>query len=336
MAVPIWKDKAVSVGSASPTYFRIKCGGTVIYQGRLPDGGNVQINDICADWLAHARQTLSLSTLNGYTHPATFVVEKSTNGTSWSSVESVQFWDDWSYDASYSPSNSGMAFPINGHFDARQPLCLAVTTDSSRSATLYFKNGTSASVTVARSIAGFTDEDNSFIRSFKYGGGYPVSFYWDSYYSGSRTDIDRIVFTGNGMTFKARCGEYALYYKNLYGGWDFLLIEGSAIPGDSLTRWTNKVRYDNTKTANRGTFNYVNEVAKTYTLHPGLLDSEAVARMPHLLTSPDVYLLEIGTQVLRPVVLNTDQHEYKTVRQNGQNFVDIAISVSVAQHMERR
>ena len=34
MAIPIWKDKFVNLGSYASRYFRIQAGGTTIYSGR--------------------------------------------------------------------------------------------------------------------------------------------------------------------------------------------------------------------------------------------------------------------------------------------------------------
>ena len=57
MAIPIWKDKFVNLGSYASRYFRIQAGGTTIYSGRAYRAASsgslfVRINDICADYIA--------------------------------------------------------------------------------------------------------------------------------------------------------------------------------------------------------------------------------------------------------------------------------------------
>ena len=186
-------------------YFRIKVGSDVIYQGKIVSSTgsstalSVRINDICADWLAHARQSLSRTALANLTHPCTFAVEKSSNGSSWSTAESVQFWEDWSYDAKFLETSSGLAFPINGHIDKRQPIIWCSDTESGLiPASIRFTGSASvASIYLSTETTGTaaitcpsTTNDTDYLRAIRYGGPYVTSFRLGDKYS-TRTDYRR-------------------------------------------------------------------------------------------------------------------------------------------------
>jgi hypothetical protein len=209
---------------------------------------------------------------------------------------------------------------------------------STVTAHFYLKDGTSFSQSIAVEIQpSFSDDFNTdFARSTRSAGAGTAVFCLADFYQGDTAAIERVTIGNAVYEVVTDCAEYCLYYVNAYGGWDSLLIEGAAIPGDTLTRYERKVIYDNTNQQNRGTQNYVNDIERTYTLHTGPLDSAASRKMHHLLNSPEVYLCEIGTGDVVPVVLTDTQHEYRTVKENGRQFVDYTIAVKVAQQFERR
>lgn len=340
-AVPIWKDKTFSL--STNTYFRIKVGDDIIYSGRAvarPGESNVviRVNDICADWLQHVLPTLSAARFSALSFPVTFTVQRSSAGSSWTNVGTVQFMNDWSYDYHYNLSTMGMAFPITGRLDARQYLVWTSPSASSVTATFYLKDGTHFSQTIAVEIqASFSDDFyTDFARSVRSAGAGTAVFCLGDFYNGDLAAIDRVTIGNATYKVVTDCAQYVLYYVNAYGGWDCLLIEGSSIPGNTLTRYERKVEYDNTNMQNRGLQNYVNEVRRRLTLHTGALTSEQSERMHHLLNSPCVYLGEIGTGDVVPVVLTGTEHQYRTAKTNGQRLVDYAIEVEIAQQFERR
>ena len=108
MAVPIWKDHYTSLGSVASQYFRIQVGGTTIYQGRAfrPTSSgnlNILINDIIADYISKKPGGAAMA------FPVAFTVQKSSNGSTWTNVETLSFNDDWSYDTNFDPSSNGMS-----------------------------------------------------------------------------------------------------------------------------------------------------------------------------------------------------------------------------------
>ena len=270
-AVPIWKDRYVTLGTGSSILFRISLADTdeVIYSGKAykrPGDTNItaRINDICADYLVNTLPALSQAEFTRISLPVSFKVQTSGNGTTWTDKATVQFINDWSYDYSYNPATMGMSFPINGHFDTRMPLVWTGLNVSEVTATIRYRDGSSSVVIIPVEISDdFNADFNSdFSRSVRSAGSGTAVFLPSAW-----SNVDTV--TVGGSVFKAvtSCAAYALYYVNAYGGWDSLLIEGNDMEADSLTRHTREVAYDNRDIQNRGRDNYVNEISKGFTFH---------------------------------------------------------------------
>ena len=339
-AVPIWKDKIVNIGLLQSMYFRILLSDTneVIYSGKSfmrPGAANnqVKINDICADYLENVLPNLSQAEFSQLNLPVTFVVQASSNGSSWTNIESVQFLNDWSYDYGYNPATMGMSFPVNGHIDSRMPIVWTGLNVSQITMTLHFKDGTTANVIVPIAISDDFNSDfnNDFSKSVRSAGSGTAVFLLDSW-----DNIDWLTIGNSTFKVVTECAEYALYYVNAYGGWDCLLIEGNTIEADSLTRHTREIVYDNNDIQNRGIQNYVNEITKGFTFNTGLLKADQGKRMHHLINSTDVYLYDIANEQMIPVNVSVNTCEYKTFKNQGNKFAQYTIQVEVAQNRIRR
>ena len=343
MANSIWKDYYVNLGTAESIIYRIKVGDTTIYTGNshLRPGQTqniIRINDICADYIINVLPNLSQAEFSEITLPVTFDIQiyiQTAQGEppSWEDYASVQFINDWSYDRNYNAEVSGMASPINGKIDANQWVVWTGLNVSQVTATLYFKDGTSSQVIIPVEISNdFNDDFNTdFSRSARSAGSGTAVFNLSAW-----ENVDKIVI--NGITYKvvSNCSRYALYYLNAYGGWDTLLIEGNTKITDNLTRHNRDTEYDNTEIQNRGTYNYLNEISKTFTLHTSWLSDDEASRMHHLLNSPNVYLLDMETNEMMPVVLTNTATEYKTYKGNGGKLVNYTIEATLAQERIRR
>ena len=341
--VPIWKDYFVTLGKYDVIPFRIRVqdqSGDIIYNGKshIKPGGTdntIRINDICADYLTNALPALSQAEFSRLTFPLTFIVQTPIEQGSvhWDWVDSVQFINDWSYDDSYNPATMGMSFPVNGRIDSRQWLVYTAYNASTISATLKFTDGTTSQVIIPVEIsADFSDDSNTdFVRSAKAAGSGTAVFdlsAWDN--------VASVTINGKTWEVVTDCREWVVYYVNAYGGWDSLLIEGNSIEKDSLKRYTREMEYDNRSVQNRGTQNYVNEITKSYTLHTSWMSDAESLRMHHLLNSPEVYLFNINTGDMIPVVLNNTTTEFKTYKNNGGRLVNYTIDATLAQERIRR
>ena len=149
-------------------------------------------------------------------------------------------------------------------------------------------------------------------------------------------DVVRVEAGGISYDVVNACARYALYYLNAYGGWDFLLMEFLPSQQDALTRHTIETEYDNRTPQNRGRWNYVNEVVKSYTLRTGWLTDEQAGRMHHLLNSTNVYLYDMVLGQMIPVTIPSNRTEYKTYRTNGARLVNYEVTVEEARNRDRR
>lgn len=317
-AIPIWKDKVVSLSSGSSIEFRITKDGSVIYSGKSvkkpgDSYANARVNDICADHLIHSLPTLTDRAWTAMTIP-TFVVQI-LSGSSWTNRESMQFYPDWSYDYGFTGNN--LSFPINGRVDRRQCILVSVLEKATPLSASYRTAGgstTSRSVTISPSPGTGTG----------------------AWLANAVSDTERITINGNTYNIVTDCGKYALYYVNAYGGWDQFLLEGNDMEMDEVTRHIREVEYDNTLLVNRGMDNYVNEIDKSFTLNSGLLTDDQASRMHHLLNSPLVYLCEISTGNMIPVIMKTNTCEYKTFSNQGNKMFNYVMQVEIAQNRIRR
>lgn len=339
MAIPIWKDKFVTLGTGESVQYRITLAdtGEVIYSGkayRRPGETNAvaRVNDVCADWLENVLPYLSQAEFTQLSLPVSFNVQ-TLSGSTWTTKESVQFLNDWSYDYGYNPATMGMSFPVNGRIDSRMPLVWTGLNVSQVTATLRFKDGTTAQVIVPIAISDDfnADYNDDFSRSVRSAGSGTAVFLLDAW-----DDLDSVTIGSSTFKVVTDCARYALYYVNAYGGWDCFLIEGNTLEADSLKRYTREMVYDNRDIKNRGVKNYVNEIVKGFTFHTGWLLDDQGERMHHLVNSTDVYMYDIASGEMIPVIVTDNTCEYRTYKNQGNRFASYTIQVEVAQHRERR
>ena len=318
-AIPIWKDKVIDLGAAS-VEFRITVGGNTIYAGKAiarPGDANakVRINDICADFLVNAKPAFADRTFASFDLPS-FVVQKKSGGT-WSNVETVLFYGDWSYD--YGFHGDVLSDPINGKVTTGMFILTSAKEISANVTASYKKSG--GSVTTRTTTVS------------------PTPAYGTCMFDAGAVS-DTVQITVNSKVYKIVDGcesKYALYYINAYGGWDQLLVEGVDLQMDSVERHIRGREYVNTTSDQAGMVDYANEVTKTWTLNTGILTDAEASRMHHLLNSPLVYLFQFaGGGYFYPVIIKTDTCEYKTYKNQGRKMFNYQFTVELAQNRIRR
>lgn len=336
MAIPIWKDKFVSLGSVASQYFRIRVNSTTIYQGkavRAASSGNlyIRINDICADYMSQIVPIYPQSSARGGAFPMSFTVQKSSNGSSWTTVETVDFNDDWSYQDGFDPSSAGMSFPITPWIDLRQKV--VQTRYSSTGVTATARYG-STNRSVSLSVITSTDF-SAFYNAVAAAGAGRLEFSCPTYATYNSKTLTGL--TMGGVTYKVTklCPEYALYYKNPFGGYDHILMLGKCIRGRSGVRDQFVADYNNAQ-RQRETWTFQNEVTERYTLNTGFMSNEESERMPYLLDSPDVYLVNLNAAtVYIPVTIATDAYQVRKFTR-GDGMVNYTFEVAVSQNEYKR
>lgn len=334
---PIWKDRFVTLAAGEDSAdFEIRLdtvSGELIFSGRAyrrPGAEDVvaRINDICADYLRNPLPALAAG-LTPLLSAATFVTV-----VAGSAVDTVTFWDDWSYDPDFDPDTDPLADPVNGVLDPRQWFMYTIL-DGSVTARLAFADGTTQDVPLTVVRAG------SFNLSFN--ASYDVG---DAGTGSSGTAVLDLrdypgleTITVGGITYTVRpdgCARYAVYYVNAHGGWDSLLLDGYSSRRDELTRHTSLNDYDNNDPLARGRRDYAIEVTPAWTLRTGILTDAQSARMHHLLNSPQVYLCDLALDRFFPVVLTDDSHDRQSYKGNGRRPSQYNFNAQLAQERFRR
>ena len=118
---------------------------------------------------------------------------------------------------------------------------------------------------------------------------------------------------GSRLTYRFAQGDYVLYYSNAYGGWDSLLCNGTSKKTDNIEHLNYR-----RKSRNQSEFskvNYQNNITPTWSLNTGItIDG---SKMFHLLESTMVYLHNLETNEIIPVVITNSSCEYLTYTNNG-------------------
>lgn len=130
------------------------------------------------------------------------------------------------------------------------------------------------------------------------------------------------------------CGEVALYYKNRKGGWESFLIEGNVTKKDTYTKYTYNKSFDNnTLEFENGT--YHSQIVTSYVLNTGwLTDQQSDNLAFNLLSSNEVYLHNLCTNKVYPVVITDNSATYKTYKNNSRKMVNYQINCEESQRKE--
>ena len=135
--------------------------------------------------------------------------------------------------------------------------------------------------------------------------------------------INAIGINNDMFQYQVSKGDYVLYYSNAYGGWDSLLLTGTAKKTDEIEHLTYK-RHPRRR-SQFSKINYQNNVTPTWNLKTGItIDGN---KMFHLLESTMVYLHNLETNEIIPVVITNSQCEYLTYRNNGKRPYFYTITV---------
>lgn len=336
MAVPIWKDYFVSLGSVASQYFRIQANSTTIYQGkavRAASSGTlyIRINDICADYMSQVVPAIHASSARGGAFPMSFTIQKSSSGSSWSTVETVSFNDDWSYQNGFDPSSSGMSFPITGRIDLRQKIVQTRYSSSSINATARYG---ASSRTVSMTVNISTDF-SAFYNAVAAAGAGRVEFSCPNYATYNSQTLTSVTIGAVTYRVTDKCPEYCLYYKNPFGGYDHLLLEGKCRKNHAGNRDEFVADYENRLNQREG-WTFQNEVTESYTLNTGFLLNEESERMPYLLDSPDVYLVNLNAPTIYiPVTIATNSYQVRKFSR-GDGMVNYTFDVAVSQKYYKR
>lgn len=313
---PIWKDFTVVLGSADSIAYTIETDGVAIYSGiavKRPGDTltRATINNICAAYLHQTLPTLTLQGASAAPYVKTFDVKASGQ-----LITSIEFVMDYSYDYGLLGHAHSLSDPVDGVIDYRMPL---LRTNADSSYLVHRKNV----ITNQGYNSSLSDAVGNYVRIT---GTKDLNF--DITYEGT-SDVTR-------YSVRDTCARYALYYVNAFGGWDALVMQGTPKHSEDIKRYNVQKSYDNSESRARGLHNYANEITPKWALKTALLTDEQSARMHHLLGSTMVYLYDIETAEVLPVVITDNSIEYKTFKNNNRQRAQYTINVQLAAERLRR
>ena len=313
---PIWKDFTVVLGSADSIAYTIETDGAAIYSGiavKRPGDTltRATINNICAAYLHQTLPTLTLQGASTAPYVKTFDVKASGQ-----LITSIEFVMDYSYDYGLLGHAHSLSDPVDGVIDYRMPL---LRTNADSSYLIYRKNV----ITNQGYNSSLSDAVGNYVRIT---GTKDLNF--DITYEGT-SDVTR-------YSVRDTCARYALYYVNAFGGWDALVMQGTPKHSEDIKRYNVQKSYDNSESRARGLHNYTNEITPKWALKTALLTDEQGARMFHLLGSTMVYLYDIETAEVFPVVITDNSIEYKTFKNNNRQRAQYTINVQLAAERLRK
>lgn len=322
MAEPIWKDEILFWANPNgTTQLSISADGEVVYQCKLtsPPGSNVMsmnINHIVKDYLSSKINFNRLTRI--YQQPMfkrTFELTPFTqNG-----VRTVTRYNDWSYE-SRQPRNycESLSSPLSNIVDPRQILFSTIAKVS---------DGNAGECRAEW----FNDAENGVLATVIPAPCTTLCIPLTDIPEAARIDIysDEDEWIGYYMVQKT-CADYCLYYLNAYGGYDHLLIKGTALRTDSYAR-TEITRDVSNATLRHGKQCLTTEITPKWRLNTDYLTDEQWAKTHHLLGSTHVLLHNLATDEIVPVVITSSTAEFKTYRNQGnkKSFLTIDVEASV-------
>lgn len=317
---PIWQDIYVTIPSNYPQFF-VQINGSQVYAGRgafMPNETSikVRINDIIADYLSYATPNF-FDTESNPIDVLSVAVRRYDGQVIWSDT----IIPDWSYTHYYNPEEGLPLAPIDNRLHPRQVFVMTNFGDNAAELEAEYEDTLVDTLSVEARTA------TSYLVPISIT---PASLLVVWLYGASSTQR-------YDYTYTKGCERFVLYYINAYGGWESLLCDGTSTTSESYTRNTYKRVYDNNDALARGTVNYANEVAKTYTLRTGLLTEEGAANMHHLIGSPMVFLQDFANGgAVMPITIDDKSVEAKTFNSNGRRPIQYTIKATLARDRVRR
>lgn len=236
--------------------------------------------------------------------------------------------NDWSYDySSFRPAV--LSNPVNGILDPRQTILWSTSQTDTITVSINYAGGGSSKISIPVTITADFNDDFANEGVVVNGGTIAVDL---SGYS----NVESVDIGSSHYTVAQACHRYVLYYRNIHGGWDSLLFEGTCKRTDALTRHEAQHDYDNRQSTGRGTVNYATEVAREYSLNTGWLNDAQAERMDSVLGSTETYLQDLVSGLTWPAVLTGTSIEHKTYDNNGRRLISYAVTLRIAQEMVRR
>lgn len=323
----IWRDVEYNFGSVEKVDYEIYQDETLIFKGRSmirpnETSNKIMVNKIIQNYMVHPYM---LENHLGLVQRLTPFYLKSTEGVLY---KTYYFVNDWSYTDDFNTGVLSHHILSDNKVYRGQWMPFSVFAFSESLSIPYgvrYKDGT-------------TDEYGDAVddwESTAYISSYRVE---TDYFIKTRNEyvesIESVYIGDNEYEMVDDCKvKYMVYYVNPWGGMDWFPIKGRVTKSDNITPYTYTKNYNNT-TLEFGKNRYLAEINRTYTLNTSWLTEEESNKMWYLLESNIVYLHNLESDELMPVVIKdtTVEHKDRTILSSR---IKYSINVELSQTLER-
>lgn len=334
--LPIWKDTYCSLNGNNYIDYRVTADNTEIYRGRCYSFNGeykFKLNEVCRNYLANSIDFSNIVWQDDNEQSKLFNIYLTVNGVE-TLYSQITFWNDWSYEEYTGDAAHYLSDSIIPVVDKRQYFLFSSLFDASTVSTY-------ANTTLLDSTA-FTGVAKTYVKfipdvDIPLAGEFTEAFNSDFLVWKSTLTVDEYTINYNNWktyTVKNTCKRYCLYYLNAHGGWDWLVIDGNEVKNYNYSRQTYLQNYDNT-TLESGKVNYRNDIQESWNLTTGFLTDAQSKQMYNLFGSVSIYLHDLETGRITPVVITNNTQAEKTFKNQGRKLYNYTITVDNAQNKIR-
>ena len=327
ISFPIWKTMNIEIPIVTP-FYSIKKGDELIFSGKVyaqktDSVRSINVNDIIEDYTSDGIDITSSQRWQKTENEKVFTLANGVNENEMSDMFNLVVTDDWSYNErarTYFTSD-----PISYTLDSRQYFIFSVQNRYSDTLPSYSYQTDTMSVDGVETGDYKVVSDESYTQIIK-----DIS-------NLKTIDITEINNVDDTRYFKVCTtkNKYCLYYKNLYGGYDSILLNPTSQLSASITDNTLTTDYDTT-VLNHYKRSYSKTIQNKWTLKTNLLNDTQSEKMRHIYTSNQMWLHNLETGRLYAVNPVDKTFTEKTFKSNKHKPLSYTITVEEAYTQDRR
>ena len=327
ISFPIWKTMNIEIPIVTP-FYSIKKGDDLIFSGKVyaqktDSVRSINVNDIIEDYTSDGIDITSSQRWQKTENEKVFTLANGVNETEMSDMFNLVVTDDWSYaDRARTYFTSD---PISYTLDSRQYFIFSVQNRYGDTLPSYSYQTDTMSVDGVETGDYKVVSDESYTQIIK-----DIS-------NLKTIDITEINNVDDTRYFKVCTtkNKYCLYYKNLYGGYDSILLNPTSQLSASITDNTLTTDYDTT-VLNHYKRSYSKTIQNKWTLKTNLLNDTQSEKMRHIYTSNQMWLHNLETGRLYAVNPVDKTFTEKTFKSNKHKPLSYTITVEEAYTQDRR
>ena len=327
LSFPIWKTMNIEIPIVTP-FYTIKKGDDLIFSGKVYAqktdlARSINVNDIIEDYTSDGIDITSSQRWQKTENEKVFTLATGVNETEMSDMFNLVVTDDWSYaDRARTYFTSD---PICYTLDSRQYFVFSVQNRYSDTLPSYSYQTDLVSVDGVESGDYKVVSDESYTQIIK-----DIS-------NLKTIDITEMNNVDDTRYFKVCTtkNKYCLYYKNLYGGYDSILLNPTSQLSASITDNTLTTDYDTTVLGHYKR-SYSKTIQNKWILKTNLLNDTQSEKMRHIYTSNQMWLHNLETGKLYAVNPVDKTFTEKTFKSNKHKPLSYTITVEEAYTQDRR